>query len=369
MTGTVVYIGRFNLPDGSASAQRIKVNKKIFEQIGYKVKIISTFEDYNYFDENSLNINNLNPLIERFSAKYIINYIKNIEDLKVIILYNFHSITSLKLLRYARKNDIKVIGDITEWYGLSKSESVAKSFYKLLDTGFRMNYINRKLDGLFVISNHLFDYYMNKTKVLLLPNLVDKEDSKWGLLSENKALQNGIYNFTYVGNPGSSFEKEDLITLVEAFDEINNSEIKLKIIGLEREEYIRIYKRKKGANPSMKNTDFFGKVSHEKALSEIYHSNFFVFIRPNTRANTAGFPTKFMEANYLNTPVITNDIGDISEYINNFTNGYLIYDNNTSTKEELKKIIQMSPQIKCNIHHPFLAEHHTEKINLFLKGL
>jgi glycosyltransferase involved in cell wall biosynthesis len=64
-------------------------------------------------------------------------------------------------------------------------------------------------------------------------------------------------------------------------------------------------------------------------------SDFSIFIRPDRRSSHAGFPTKLAESMIAGTPVITNNTGDIGQYLKNGKEGFLL---KSGYPEELKDI-------------------------------
>ena len=49
-----------------------------------------------------------------------------------------------------------------------------------------------------------------------------------------------------------------------------------------------------------------------------------MFVRENTLTNTAGFPTKFVEALSCGVPVLTNFSSDLKKYMQNQKNSFLL---------------------------------------------
>lgn len=66
----------------------------------------------------------------------------------------------------------------------------------------------------------------------------------------------------------------------------------------------------------------------QEQMSAVYaQSDFLIFLRPARRSSNAGFPTKLAESMSVGTPVITNDTGDISLFLENEHNGFLLSEN------------------------------------------
>ena len=157
--GTILYIGGFELPDKNAAAQRVLANAKLFRAIGYNTVFVGINKEIEYKIELDLTKKVYDDFV-MYSVPYPknmwqwINYLTNpepyifmaqkIKDLKVIICYNFPSINLEKIRRYCKRNNIKCIADVTEWYsGLGRSVPV--KVLKGMDTFYRMCIVQKKL--------------------------------------------------------------------------------------------------------------------------------------------------------------------------------------------------------------------------------
>ncbi|MBQ7794638.1 MAG: hypothetical protein IJ366_09020, partial [Clostridia bacterium] len=173
MKGTILYIGGFELPDKNAAAHRVIANAKIFQRLGYNVvfvgvgreeisgvDVLETFETVQGFDSYRI----LYPTSSSDWIRYLtdISAVKTVcekyGDVKMIVCYNYQAAAMARLLRYCRKNGIKLTADVTEWYGTEK-QSLLFKIIKGSDTFFRMRVLQKKLDGLIVISDYLESYY------------------------------------------------------------------------------------------------------------------------------------------------------------------------------------------------------------------
>ena len=108
--------------------------------------------------------------------------------------------------------------------------------------------------------------------------------------------------------------------VVECLNRINDLDFEFKIVGITQDQFKKMY----GNMHLSKRIIFCGRVSHECALNAVRMSDYSIIIRPKTRANMAGFPTKFVEAVSVSTPVITNGTSDLAHYMENGQNGYLV---------------------------------------------
>lgn len=341
--GTIVYVGGFELPDKNAAAHRVINNAKAIRELGYKVIFISENRALDYdrkqilfgFDcwEIAVKASKIETLKTLINVKKTINVIGYYDNVKFIIGYNYPSIRMLKLKKYCKKNRIKLIGDITEWYG-TKDKNLLYKFFKVTDTTLRMRFINNSLDGLILISNFLKKKY-NSENIVCIPPLVDLKDKKWDKI---KSINNKDIKLVYAGSP--SREKERLDIVFNAVNVLSKTyPIQLDIIGINEKQFKTMYKvNTKDSN--FYNRDaikFYGKIDHTKALNAIKEADYTVIARENTRLTKAGFPTKFSESISCDTPVITTDNSDLSSYIDNKINGFIIDIDNF--ENEIKNIL------------------------------
>lgn len=345
--GTILYVGGFELPDKNAAAHRVLSNGKIFRELGYNVVFIDVDKSLQY-DSDILTTKKVVQEFECWSVAYpkktyewasylsSISYLNQIEkkykDIELIIAYNYPSIALYNLKKYGNRNDIKVMADCTEWYS-TKGSNVVFKVVKGLDSFYRMRIIQKKLDGLIVISKYLEKYYSNSRNVVRIPPLVDIDEEKWKAEKKKIKERSGDrLSLVYSGSPGKN--KDKIVNIIEALYELRElNKYQMSIIGLSKNEFTEAYPNYKKKIEALGNrVSFLGKVSHEDSLKELKNADYSIFIRDKSRVTMAGFPTKFVESITCSTPVITSDSSDIKEYFNYESNGILIKD---STVNEL----------------------------------
>ncbi|SED67692.1 Glycosyltransferase involved in cell wall bisynthesis [Tenacibaculum sp. MAR_2010_89] len=345
--GTVIYIGGFEMPDKNAAAQRVVSNGKAIKSLGHEVVFIglsksikkdSTKEKYFNSDVYSKKypINSLEWFKHFISFKYYIDIIKSYDNVKAFVCYNLSSISLLRLKRWAKKRDILIIADCTEWYEVAKGESFIKSVIKSFDIFMRMKIIQPKLDSVIAISKYLEEFYIEKgVKTIKIPPLIDSNDEKWKH-KLNKSKDN-IIQVVYAGSPFSletKGQKDRLDQIVKLFIEFSKEiSIKLNIIGVDKKTFIDFYKN---FNGELKDDSivFYGRVSHEEAIEKLKNSDFSIFLRENTLTNKAGFPTKFVEAITSGVPVLTNRSSNLSDFLIEGENGFWLDNTSIITLED-----------------------------------
>lgn len=358
---TIIYAGGFELPNKNAATHRAVENRKIFSTLGFNTiilgidkhtkklqKIDSKDDYYNWVRPYPKNIFEwLKYLFDLKSVKYLIEHHKNV---KVVILYNYPSIALLRVLHYCRKRNITVISDVTEWYGRSDSHFL-HSLTKNFDTFLRMRVANKKTNALFVSSKYLKDYYNNQ-KSIILPMLFSK-DVDLKINSIKKPI-----NIVYTGIPfklgkymkNKRRAKDRLDLIIRYLYEIHelNFDFTLNVYGITLMQYLEVIPEDKKIIKSLgKKIVFNGYVNSEKIKKIISEADFSILFRDTNRVTLSGFPTKVAESITCGTPVITTDTGDITNYVKDNFNGYII-----DTKEKSIAIVQLTKIM--NLQHDFI---------------
>lgn len=394
--GTILYVGGFELPDKNAAAHRPVENAKIFTELGYQTVIIGIHKNMNLEvlkgkvqsgDEylNTWSIPYPNSILDRImfisSAKNFIKIIKNYQDVSHVICYNYQSVAFLKIINYCNKKSIKIISDCTEWYS-SKEGNVIFRIIKYIDTSFRMRVINKRADGLIVASNFLKHYYVKKN-IVKIPMLFSKKDEL--IYNKNKFLKKR--SFIYAGIPfklGKELKnkknaKDRLDIVLSLFRELKlrNHEFVFHIYGLTKEEYLKVIPTDCEIISDLgNNVVFHGKVENVQLREAISEADFSILIRDENRVTKAGFPTKFSESITYGTPVITNRVGDVAEYLIEGENGYFInhidFDKAIDKLEailniKLEEIVTMKK--KCLEFNKFRPESWKRDIEMFFEKL
>lgn len=371
----VLYLGGFRLPDKNAAAHRVISNTKILLELGHKVWMvgqdveISNREILETFNSNVVMCNDPYPngIISWINYTWDINRIKRLiveNSINLVILYNYPSFATLRLLPYLKKRNIKVVADCTEWYG-SPDGNIVKKTVKNLDTSLRMRYLNFKIDGVITISSFLTNYY-SKTKTIEIPPLIDLLDVKYKSL--DRTVDRDKINFIYAGQMGSKDKIMDALYSFSKQRDRGKHNFVFNVVGIEREDFVKMH------NPSFSFDDFvkfYGRRTHKEVLDMVAHSDFVLFFRDNNRVNNAGFPTKFVEAMSCGTPVITNSTSNISDYLKDGENGFIIKEF-SEIESAIERVISMNKEAIIDMKKKCLKEsrfHYAEYKEMMRKFL
>ena len=315
--GTIIYVGNFELPDKNAAAHRVINNGKLFKALGYRVAYLGTNRDeqisgvkqteYNadVFEE-SYPAGTKQWIKHIFDTHNILSVAEKYTDTCLVITYNTPYATFRAIKKAFAKKKIKVAYDCTEWNDYAEG-NIVKRLYKQFDEKQIRTRLNLVCDDIIVISRLMEKQYKNKN-LLRLPPLVDVSDSIW---NQERVQHEGIFEFCFAGTTSN---KESLSRIVDCFCRIDNSSLRLRIIGQTKEEYLAVFPQHTGLLNADKRALFEGYISHEEAVKQILSCNCYIFIREKTRRNEAGFPTKFAEAFTCGVPIISTDVSDIKDF-------------------------------------------------------
>lgn len=387
----IIYVGNFNYPNESASGKRVFYNGKALNSVGYEVVFIGVSKDFSFnsklietkktfdgFDFYSLPYPAYLQWIRyKKQFKSVIELLKDFKKKpRYIINYGSPAISLFlaKLVNYARKENIFVIADCVEWFHF-RTYNLLFDAVKNIDNYFQKVIINKRNDGIIVVSELLDRYYSNKgIKTLLLPPLNETYENKF-------IIQNSPTNFVYAGVPFKQGKrnlkkasmKDRLDKIIEIFDKMYDSEIpfKFEIIGVNKSDYLLSIPHQLALLDKLNmNVIFHGYKQSKYIYKKIQKADFTILMRDNNYKTNSGFSTKISESIGLGTPVITTKTSDITNYIFEAKNGYFIDANDLqSNLKKMGDIVQIgSSCLKKNLrkNNPFDYVNYRSKIRGFL---
>jgi glycosyltransferase involved in cell wall biosynthesis len=321
-------VGEFVLPDKSASANRVVANGKILASLGYHTLFLGASDTHEEFSGIRA-VNDQIDMYEQAHPNTSLQWIKHIfstrnveqlvkqSDAKMVIAYNLSFITFLRLKSRFHKKGIRVAYDCTEWTGHT-SGSFLKKVFKKVDEWFIRNLLPFVCADLIVVSRTMAKKYKRCKNLILIPPLVDIQDALW----HQSAVDHGdIFEFCFSGSLDGNKERLDCV--VEGFSQIDEQDIRLRIVGMTKEEFLQAYPVQQN-NIQDDRMIFMGRVSHEDSVKYILNSDCYIFVRPSDRRNQAGFPTKFVESFTCGVPVVTTDVSDVARYYTKEDHGILL---------------------------------------------
>lgn len=373
MPRRILYLGGFELPDRNAAAHRVLGNAKALRALGWDVVfvgidqsgsetagVLDTKSDVQGFARYAVPYPRTNRRWVRYlsdAAPYIA-VCEAVGSVSAMILYNAPSVVMAKLMRYCRARGIVCIADSTEWYS-SKGRGFAYSVLKSADTWFRMRILQKRMDGLIVISRYLERYYAALRHLVVIPPLTDSAEEKWHI-AEHVPDASGL-KLVYAGSP----ERKDRIDiLIEALSRTKRP-YRLDVIGMTKEEYLTVAPQHRRFVERTNEIRFHGRLSHIKALEFVQKADFSCFFREDDRVSRAGFPTKFAEAVSSGTPVITNATGDLNELLRDSRLGYRV---ERLSSDAIAGVFAQAARAGNVPRDLFDYHHFIEKMRAFLYG-
>lgn len=339
----ICYIGNFDFTRKYAGFFRVlNIAKSLSLNAGLKIDFIGKSNSPDYL-EQSFQIYNVNrgcTFFEKLSnhllfAKHVLELLEKLPRYDVIIFYGISARIIATLLSYCRKNNIKLIIDVVEWYDYSHLPFGRFGPFAL-DVHLAMTRLIPKCDGVIAISTYLEKYYKDiGCKVIRVPIIMETNPE---IERDAKNIFSDIYlNLIYAG----LIAKKDLI--YEVINTVNRLSkegalIRLHLIGNSYQELRKNIKFDFGEEIIC-----YGRLSQKEVFDYLRYADFSIFLRAQKRYANAGFPTKFVESMNLGLPVITNLTSDLGLYLKDGYNGYVI-DGCTpeSVYNTLKKLLPYS---------------------------
>ena len=376
----ILYIGNFDQCNRSAAGKRVYGNKLLLNNCGYNVKLVgkNVTNAKSIEDEDFLYFPNYSTYCYKKYVRWLENYIKsrNINPI-CIIRYGSPSIAlfDLELSKYCTRKDIPLVVDAVDWLNVDGG-SILFKFVKKIDTWLEKAVLNKRADGIIVISKYLSNIYKAHSKTIIIPPLIEK--------TKENISTNEILKLVYAGCPfrkGIKINnihsiKDRLDLVVETICEIEKkSNVKLDIYGLTKEEYLVAFPDHKSILEKDDSIRFYGTKPMAYVQNEISKADFTILLRERNRSTMAGFPTKIVESISLGTPVITTDTSDLKDYIENGKQGFFVdICNKDSLIEAMTEICNMDRsqiyemKLECKrLGIRFLPQSFVTAMNSFLK--
>lgn len=364
MKNTVVYFGNFSLRRGFASVNRAVGIAHLFSHLDYSTSIYIDDENEEFVgkinsfnDKISIKHKTIgNKLLAYSSSKSYIKIIKS-ELPQIVVLYDFPFFVAKKIIKHCQKNNIKVLGDFTEWFDLCGYKGTSK-ILKRIDTKLRMKRLPKLVDGSITVSEYLYKYCesISTKPVIKIYPLMDYVKFELSSLNIEKEKEN--ITFAYVGNAGGGKDLTDEI--VNFFSQCSNQKINLYLAGSMNLEN----------NSFTSNVKYFGNVSHQKALEILISTDYQIIYREPKRSNNAGFPSKVAESIMAEVPVITTNFSDIESIIKK-DEGYVFDFGKFTLNQILGNVISdinngRRKKISAETKEIFLSNIYVEEFRTFL---
>ena len=247
-----------------------------------------------------------------------------------------------KMKELVERKKIPYAIELCEWFDASNYKfGKCDIRYRINDKTLRTKYVRES--KIIAISRYLQNYYLEHgVNCIRIPTILDMNEYRF---SEN--FESDKLKIMYAGNPGKSKELlREIFRAIQAIkqeDDQFSKKFSFDLYGVNEAQVLFNIENDIELLKSIQDCIHIkGKVKQE-TMNDVYlEHNFSIFMRPHRRSSEAGFPTKLAESLAAGTPVLANSTGDISCYINNGRNGFLIENESTALKEMFSYLLTMS---------------------------
>lgn len=332
MGNKVLIIVSGSFPYGTPRALRMRAFADLFKAIGWNVVVLSDYfagehSGKLFFEYENMELYSLGKELSGKNKLLIPLLFKKkfrdiIEKERPDLIYSYSLYDRFPFILWkAKKNGIPLVLDSNEWYHPSTFKFGRFSWHYILHS-ICWKWFYPKVDGIVAISRLIEKHYSKYTDhVIRIPTIVDNMNG-W---EKKNAFNDKKIHLLFAGSLAKT--KDSIKEYYEALDYLGNDNDKIyfEICGVDKQELIE-HLGEKLYNSFKKQTNMRGRIPQKK-ISEIYKKcDYGIFFRPDQRSSHAGFPTKLGEGMSNGTPFIVNNTGDISLYINNGINGFIVED-------------------------------------------
>lgn len=316
-----IFIGY--LEYGSASCNRLFAYCHGFSELGYTAEIIAynTVRIDNFKGEDGVTLRMLPPTkLKNKYLRIIFSYIY------LLYFLLFHTNRKDKMMIYGGYDELpifllcrrsNIIHEITECPEIIGPYLLPLKFYF---------WCCKKIQGMFVISENLKQYFVNKgvetNNITVVNIIVDADRFK---NNENTVISEHI---TYCGI--ISRQKDGVDILLESFAELHKQfpSVRLKLIGRFGPDWdAEFCKSFLETNNLSDFVEFTGLVSPDQMPKLLKEAKILVLSRPQNKQSYYGFPTKLGEYLMAKRPVVVTDVGNIRNFLSDKVSAFIVKPN------------------------------------------
>lgn len=315
----MLYILNFQYDPQSASGNRLLAYYKAFDQLEITTTVVFLFPN-NKFDKIKVKFknirvlyfwNHINPYRGVFRkltlSKYLNRFLKMLKDGDVVYTYSISKMTAL----CQEVSGVRVYAERTEHP--DASNGFPHPLLSLTDEEYKATV--RQLDGLFVISEPLMEYYaglgLDKSKIRIINMIVDS--SRFDNIEKTPVKDRYI---AYCGT--ASNNKDGVDELIKAFAIVAKKveDVKLYIIGKTPDADDKSGNLKLVSDLGIKERVVFtGMVKAADMPQLLKNAEVLALDRPDNLQAKYGFPTKLGEYLLTENPVVVTSVGDIPNFL------------------------------------------------------
>lgn len=267
----------------------------------------------NFFERNADRLHGL------ISALLLIRRRKKRNNNVVVLFYSALPVDEMILSLSLKLLKVKIIRECCEAPNFIIQEKRLVRVHNFL----LQNVNLKKLDGIIVISNFLWEYFSKfypVQQMFQIPILVD--------LDRFQGFQNKAKNhnkvITYIGFIGGN--KDGLDDLIESLAIVSRSisNLTINVIGDGYKGDLESLIEKVNGLNLTEMIHILGHKNSNEIPVILANSDFLILTRPNSNQAKAGFPTKLGEYLASGNPVIITKTGEVTNYLEDNKSAYLV---------------------------------------------
>lgn len=241
--------------------------------------------------------------------------------------YNGLDIENVFFVLVAKALGYYIIFDVVEDFScVGEEQQHLLSKLKNRSWVFFDRFILNLADAVIVISKYLKDRYdlrnSKQIPVYLIP--VTAKCSERGHREKNS---DGTIKFLYAG---SFSAKDDVMTLIRAFEHVQREKGKCKLFLSGKGSYLEAVKNKIRENQSI---EYVGYLPDKDFYGFLERADVLCMVRTNSTYANAGFPFKLGEYLATGKPVIASKVGDVATYLRDGQDVFLVEPCNVNALE------------------------------------
>lgn len=327
----------FSFPEGDSSTNRVHSYSKGLLENGENVHVVCFGNEYTEFGNGEVNgVYYYHPFGQKIKSKYfIVRTLKKIrkfirtftlllrinrkDKIRAIVVYTLLPATFMLSWLLSRLTGSELIQEMSE-HPLRRFQG---STLKRLLGNFKIKSEILLSDGIFVISYYLKDFYVKRgmlsERLLIVPTTVDP-----GRFSKNGSTP---YPYTYIGYFGGlTFYRDNVDLLIEAFALVSSrfSGLQLVLGGFCTDTERKQIEDLISELGISERVNLLKYLPREEIIRYIINSHILVMVRANDEKTQATFPSKLAEYLAASKPVISVNVGEISQYLTDGVDAYVV---------------------------------------------
>lgn len=347
MKKVVLYIGNFFYPCGNAAGKRVFGNIKALQKAGYETACLSFSRTTAKIEERTFDGTHVFEIPYRTGLRRMCNYapyhafllildeLKKQYHIHAVVMYGSlgNSGFNIMVIQYCKKNGIKVVFDLVDWFDQPSKNNFLRYLAKKRDLVRLEKRVIPACDAWIVISTFLKAIIPDQNRAIVIPPLAAEIPSTL-TYCDNEITTFAYASFVTDKNRPVSEWKDRIDTMLDVFYDIvtvfDRTDFHVKLIGFKKEDLLDMFTSELRSDYEhkleilSKNITFLGPRNNEYVTEEIRSSDFTILIRDSKTSTNAGFATKISESVSLGVPVLANETSDIALYIRDEINGYIL---------------------------------------------